>query len=129
MEKEEKVLFPALHSAGMPRIGGPIGVMMTEHEEGRALVARMDRAAEMRHEGHPEGAGAFVSAARDFRQLLGNHIEKENQVLFQMGRQALASVDEAPLLDDYERLEAQDTPASEKAELLAALSELRSRHT
>jgi hemerythrin-like domain-containing protein len=126
--KEEHVLFPALHSVGMPRIGGPIGVMMTEHVEGRALVAKMDRAAEARHEGEPGSMDAFVSAARDFIGLLRNHISKENQVLFQMGRQALARVEEAQLLVDYERLEARETAAGEKAELLGALAELRSRY-
>ena len=32
--KEEGVLFPAMELAGVAREGGPIGVMLAEHEEG-----------------------------------------------------------------------------------------------
>ena len=30
--KEEQVLFPAMEKRGIPREGGPIGTMLTEHE-------------------------------------------------------------------------------------------------
>ena len=36
--KEEGVLFPALEAAGIPRAGGPVGVMLAEHEEARAIT-------------------------------------------------------------------------------------------
>jgi len=36
--KEEKVLFPAMEEAGIPRQGGPISVMFYEHERGRSYV-------------------------------------------------------------------------------------------
>ena len=39
--KEEGVLFPAMEAAGVPRQGGPIGVMLAEHEEGRRLTREM----------------------------------------------------------------------------------------
>jgi hemerythrin-like domain-containing protein len=42
--KEEQVLFPAMAEGGIPRDGGPIGMMLTEHEDGRDLV-RLMRAA------------------------------------------------------------------------------------
>jgi len=32
--KEEEVLFPALEEHGVPRDGGPIGVMLMEHAQG-----------------------------------------------------------------------------------------------
>jgi len=34
--KEETSLFPAMVKAGVPSMGGPIGVMLEEHERGRA---------------------------------------------------------------------------------------------
>ena len=43
--KEEAMLFPALESAGLPREGGPTGVMCFEHEQGRACVRAMAGAA------------------------------------------------------------------------------------
>ena len=39
--KEEKVLFPALEKHGISRQGGPIGMMLAEHEEGRGHVRLM----------------------------------------------------------------------------------------
>lgn len=33
--KEEDILFPAMERAGIPREGGPIGVMFAEHRLGR----------------------------------------------------------------------------------------------
>ena len=39
--KEEDVLFPALLDAGLPKQGGPIQVMLAEHDIGRKLVAEM----------------------------------------------------------------------------------------
>src|SRR4030065_429878 len=45
-KKEEGVLFPAMQAAGVPSEGGPISVMLAEHEQGRRLTAGMRAAAE-----------------------------------------------------------------------------------
>jgi hemerythrin-like domain-containing protein len=39
--KEEQVLFPAMEEHGIPKEGGPIGMMLIEHEEGRGYVRDM----------------------------------------------------------------------------------------
>ena len=39
--KEEELLFPLLEKKGVPVNGGPIGVMLNEHEQGRALIKEM----------------------------------------------------------------------------------------
>src|SRR3989344_1479195 len=36
--KEEEVLFPALEQKGIPKDGGPIGMMLMEHEMKRGYV-------------------------------------------------------------------------------------------
>ena len=41
--KEEGVLFEAMVGAGLPRQAGPIAVMLTEHEQGRAFTRGMCR--------------------------------------------------------------------------------------
>ena len=43
--KEEGILFPAMEAAGIPMRGGPIGVMLQEHEQGRAYARAMKEAA------------------------------------------------------------------------------------
>jgi hemerythrin-like domain-containing protein len=70
--KEERSLFPAMVKAGVPSEGGPIGVMLEEHERGRALIQAMDRGA----------AADRAARAREYAALLRDHIAKENDVLF-----------------------------------------------
>jgi len=71
--KEEGVLFPALERAGVPGgEGGPIGVMLEEHGQGRALVAAL---------ASPDAA-IRAASARAYADLLRAHIDKENGVLF-----------------------------------------------
>jgi hemerythrin-like domain-containing protein len=70
--KEESSLFPAMVKAGVPSAGGPVGVMLEEHERGRALVRAMEA-------GEP---AARAAKATQFVALLRQHIDKENGVLF-----------------------------------------------
>src|SRR3989304_9983207 len=42
--KEEQVLFPALEKKGIPNEGGPIGVMLSEHEAKRGFVKELRKA-------------------------------------------------------------------------------------
>src|SRR3546814_15883410 len=41
---EEGLLFPAMTEEGLPADGGPISVILSEHEQGRAIVAPMANA-------------------------------------------------------------------------------------
>ena len=58
--------------AGVPSEGGPIGVMLEEHTQGRVLVQAMAAA----------GPAERPAVARRYIRLLRDHIEKENGVLF-----------------------------------------------
>ncbi|MEM2651428.1 MAG: hemerythrin domain-containing protein, partial [Candidatus Caldarchaeum sp.] len=44
--KEERCLFPCMERRGIPREGGPIGVMLYEHELGRQLIKSLEQSAE-----------------------------------------------------------------------------------
>ena len=72
--KEERLLFPALEAAGVPRAGGPIAVMLEEHELGRRFVRDMRGGA----------PGSRAASARAYVELLRAHIHKENEVLFEL---------------------------------------------
>jgi hemerythrin-like domain-containing protein len=88
-EKEERLLFPTLERHGLPSQGGPLGCMLSEHEEGRRLVADMRRLVE---DGlaDADARARFRASAREFGQLLFQHIMKENQVLFAMAERIIA---------------------------------------
>src|SRR3546814_5145013 len=83
--KEEGLLFPAMIEAGLPADGGPVSVMLSEHEQGRALVAAMANATE------PAMLPAkFSEAAAAYAGHMRAHIEKENTVLFPMADRIVA---------------------------------------
>lgn len=100
--KEEAMLFPALESAGLPRDGGPTGVMCFEHEEGRACVRAIGGAA-ARLAKDPTAGREIVQHARQFIALLRAHIEKENNVLFVMADSILPQEAQRELFQQYDR--------------------------
>jgi hemerythrin-like domain-containing protein len=116
--KEEAALFPALEARGIPRQGGPIGVMLHEHEEGRALVGDIAAAA-------AEGDRArFVQGVRAFDDLLGRHIQKENQILFRMAERVLDDADERRILGLFALYDAGEPGSGERVHLLASVADL-----
>jgi len=94
--KEEDHLFPALEKAGIPKEGGPIGMMLHEHQAGRDFIRGMAQAAAALAGGDPGAAKRFVANARSYSDLLLQHIEKEDNVLYPMAEARLpANADEA----------------------------------
>ncbi len=102
--KEEDFLFPALEKVGIPRQGGPIGVMLSDHDQGRKYIRAMREALEELKKGR-DGKDAFAGAARGYIELLRSHIMKENDVLFVMGDRNLPEEQQSRLLEDFETLE------------------------
>ncbi len=100
--KEERCLFPLLERYGVPREGGPLGVMLYEHEQGRAFL----RAMQLTTGGERQQT---AEAIRGYLALLRAHIEKENQVLFRLAEQVLP--------DEAQRELAQSFEAAEQAEV------------
>jgi len=95
--KEETSLFPAMVKAGVPSVGGPIEVMLEEHQRGRALVRAMEA-------GEP---AARAAKAREYVALLREHIEKENGVLFPLADAVLDDRAQAALTREFEGVEAE----------------------
>ena len=108
-KKEEGVLFPAMEAAGVGRQGGPIGVMLAEHEEGRRLTRAMRAAAEKLHAGDASAKDAIVQNARDYVLLLRQHIMKEDRVIFPMADNVIQGEKQAGLAEAFERVEHEET--------------------
>jgi hemerythrin-like domain-containing protein len=89
--KEEDLLFPAMEKAGIPRAGGPLGVMLREHVEGRALVAAMADSIAGVRKGDRDSALRFAENARGYGALLSQHIQKEDRVLYPMADARLSA--------------------------------------
>ncbi len=99
--KEEDLFFPLLHERGIPQEGGPIGVMLHEHDLGRSCVQRMKQAGAAQ----PFDATLFATAAREFVPLLRQHIFKENNVLFRMAGSVLTEDDDAEMDRQFSAVE------------------------
>ena len=95
--KEESSLFPAMVKAGVPSEGGPIAVMLEEHERGRALVRAMEAGE----------AAVRAAKAREYITLLREHIDKENGVLFPMADAVLDDRAQGALAREFEAVEAE----------------------
>jgi len=121
--KEEGVLFPAMEAAGIPRQGGPIGMMLMEHDEGRAAVRKMDEAVSAFGTG-PAALEAFSRAAFDYSTLLSNHIFKENNVLFRMADQVIPSAQDAVMVAAYDEHEAKVAGPGERERFQAVIETL-----
>jgi hemerythrin-like domain-containing protein len=103
--KEEDFLFPEMEKAGIPKEGGPIGVMLLEHGKGRDYVRGMNEAMEAYKKNEAKASSKFVENARNYVALLTQHIDKENNVFFPWGERVLSEKQKEKLLEDFEKLE------------------------
>ena len=107
--KEEGVLFPALEAAGIPRAGGPIGVMLAEHEEARTITRGLRAAAERMVAGDGSAATEVRRKALEYAALLRQHIMKEDRVLFPMADSAIEGREQAAVTAEFARLQREET--------------------
>ncbi len=91
--KEESALFPTLERRGVPKEGGPIGMMLHEHELGRAALRGIRENLPKAKEGSPEAVEAVRRHADEYINVLRNHIWKEDNVLFRMAVMHLSDED------------------------------------
>lgn len=107
--KEERVLFPLLERRDRAA-GGPVSVMLSEHEAGREAVRAI--------------AGALPAVAEDpaarttvaenlgvYARLLRLHINKENNVLFPLAERILDEADTGYVAAEFDRVEEEETGA------------------
>lgn len=103
--KEEDLLFTRLETKGFSREMGPVAVMLFEHEQGRGYVrqaaANLDAAAA----GDANAARAVADGLAGWADLIEQHIDKENNVLFPMAQQVLAKAELEELEAGFEKVE------------------------
>jgi hemerythrin-like domain-containing protein len=121
-------LFPALEKAGVARDGGPIGVMLEEHEQGRQLVAKLKESVGCCAAGDKTAAVSVQHTIDDYVALLTRHIDKENNVLFQMADAKLNAHQDAELFEAFERLERERIGIGKHEEYHALLDQLKARY-
>ena len=107
--KEEGVLFKSLAEHGLPSQGGPVGMMLQEHELGRQYTRAMRAAAEEWQGGDQSARARVVENALGYVTLLRQHILKEDSILFPMAGRFIPLADQSALLTGFEQVEHEET--------------------
>jgi hemerythrin-like domain-containing protein len=121
--KEEGFLFPAMVNAGVPEKGGPVGVMLAEHAQGRQFIRDMEAAITNNMDREK-----LAGAARGYASLLRVHIHKENGMLFPMAERLLTGAQLDALYEGFEKHEEQVIGHGRHAELHAILEKLQEKY-
>ena len=106
--KEEDRLFVLLGTRGIPTEGGPIGMMLIEHEHGRAYVREAAEAYKRWTAGDTSAAMQMADALQNYINLLREHIFKEDNILYPMGDRLITAEDDAQLVKEFDEFEEQE---------------------
>jgi hemerythrin-like domain-containing protein len=124
--REEELLFVAMQDAGFAPTHGPLAVMLSEHEMGRARVQSLARIGSATGPLSPAELAELREHASAFAAILSAHIAKEDNVLYPMALARLGAAAWEKLEGDARRFAgAAPTP---RDELLQRAKELCLAH-
>lgn len=123
--KEEACLFPCLERKGVPREGGPIGMMLHEHQLGREMATGL-KGLLQNDSTAPEVRAELARRCLEYVHHLRNHIVKEENVLFALGDGVMDRSDHTLSVDCYERTEEERVGGSRHREMLRLAERLGS---
>lgn len=103
-QKEEQFLFPLMVEKGIPE-DGPIRVMLMEHEAERGLLQKMSAEAPDLSKKSVEEKEQFKKEGLEYLKIRANHIWKENDILYNMGRQVLNDENNTFLVENFKQID------------------------
>lgn len=125
--KEEDLLFKRMAERGFPVEGGPIGMMLIEHEEGRGYARAMGEAAEKYAAGDASAKKTFAENARSYGALLSQHIQKEDGILYMMANNLMKEDEQRELLNIFDLVEKEKLGAGGRQRYVDLVDELEKR--
>lgn len=127
--KEEDFLFPAMEKAGIPKDGGPIGMMLNDHTEGRSYIAGIASSL-AQYKINPDTASlnGITMYMENYAELLSQHIDKENQILFMIADSVLTEKQQDLLYTEFEKVEEERIGEEKFIEYHEFLQELKQRY-
>jgi DUF438 domain-containing protein len=105
-QKEERHLFPLIEQRGIPRHGGPLAVMLQEHEQARSILAQLSPIAAAVAAGDLSKMSDLRDVFEEYSGLLKNHFWKENDILYPMAMRVMTASDGAAVVKGIEEVEA-----------------------
>ncbi|MBU0730945.1 MAG: PAS domain-containing protein [Proteobacteria bacterium] len=104
-KKEEQQLFPLMGQRGIPVDGGPLGVMLMEHQAERELIQKMLMQVGGLKDAHKDDRQEFRDKGIDYLKIRAEHIWKENDILYPMARNVLQADDAENLLREFIKID------------------------
>lgn len=126
-KKEENFLFPALAEAGMPTHGGPVAIMLQEHDISRTLSKKIGESA-TRYKDDGSGLEDYRSATTEYIFHLRQHVDKENNILFMMADVKLDQFAQADVVDSFDDYLSEVFTVERYESLQSTLGELKSKY-
>ncbi|MDD5544333.1 MAG: hemerythrin domain-containing protein [Acidobacteriia bacterium] len=100
---EERILFERLSERGMPRLGGALEVLESEHEESRMLIRAIADTVPWVHRRDPAALERFLLQSRNYVQLLRSHIQTEEDDVFPQTDSYLTAADHAEISNAFDQ--------------------------
>jgi uncharacterized protein len=105
-KKEENHLFPLIEQRGIPRHGGPLAVMLMEHEQNRAMLPQLTGLVDAYVGGDAGVLSQLRAVVADYVALMKSHFWKENDILYPMARRVMSAADGQAVIAGIEATEA-----------------------
>lgn len=106
--KEETHLFVRMERRGVPVEGGPTSVMLREHDEGRRRVTAIAQALSQAATDDQSSVATVQQNLLAYIELLRQHIDKEDNVLYPMADELFTEQDQQELAQAFEKIEAEE---------------------
>ncbi len=103
--KEEEHLFPLVEQRGIPRHGGPLAVMLMEHEQNRQILPVLVDLVDEYIAGDATVLGKLRETFAAYASLMKNHFWKENDILYPMARRVMSGADAQAVVAGIEAVE------------------------
>jgi hemerythrin-like domain-containing protein len=126
--KEEDRLFVKMVEAGFPQDGGPIAVMLAEHDAGRQEVRGLLEVGAGSGPLSEAEKARVIDCSSQFVPLLYAHIQKENNILYPMAQNSISADEFARLDQSCADFDQEIRGRIDLARLKETAAELMARH-
>jgi len=103
--KEEQGLFPILRSRGLGPEITVVAALMSQHQTGQAFLRELRRAVQRLAAGDHAARQDVIVWARDYQELLREHMRIEDHYFYEMADGSLSDADDAALIEKFDRID------------------------
>lgn len=128
IRQRKKIFFPSYGEGGNSQEGGPVGVMLLEHKQGRQYVKAMGEGIARYAKGDRKAALKIVENARNYMALVSQHIDKEDNIFYPMADVRIPGANQKELEEGFENIETKIIGPGRHEEFHRLLQSLREEY-